>query len=521
MKPWRTLLMLAGTIAAAVFPANAALERIDSLTLSSGNGGLWSAVISTSTGYGYFASTSPAGYLSKVQLNDLTLADTEVISVLSPTVTAVLDSTGTYAYFGSTGTFFSRVSRVDVVTMTRSTTSLTMPAFEAPLSVSVLDSSGTHAIFGVQQAPTRLMKVRLSDFVLDSSATFAFGQDYVTSAVADPRTNFGYFGSSTTPSIITKVNLGDLSIAGALTLNAGDGALTAATIDPLGRFAYFATNLSPAKIIKIRLSDFTRVDEVTLLQGESDIRVALMDFTGTYGYFVTHTSPSRVIKVLLTDMTRAEALTLDTGDNFVRSGVIDPVSQYLYLGTDTDPGIIVKVDMIGGAPVIIIPPASQTVREGEAASFSVLASGRSLTYQWQENGVDVPGATDSTYTKTNLTLADHQLQVRCIVTNASGSTSTTGAIVTVEPVVRVYPNPWRSDRHGTRDITFDRLAPGSKIRIYTLSMHWVKTLTPTGTSIDWNLTNDSGDKVASGYYFYRITTGDDEQTLTGKIAIIR
>ncbi|MDZ7608270.1 MAG: immunoglobulin domain-containing protein [Cyclobacteriaceae bacterium] len=36
--------------------------------------------------------------------------------------------------------------------------------------------------------------------------------------------------------------------------------------------------------------------------------------------------------------------------------------------------------------------------EGSAASFTVTATGTGLTYQWKKNGVDIVGATGSTYT---------------------------------------------------------------------------------------------------------------------------
>ncbi|MGC9291301.1 MAG: hypothetical protein ACP5EP_01065, partial [Acidobacteriaceae bacterium] len=42
---------------------------------------------------------------------------------------------------------------------------------------------------------------------------------------------------------------------------------------------------------------------------------------------------------------------------------------------------------------------SQTVPLGSTASFSVEAIGSAqLSYQWSENGVEIPGATSSSYT---------------------------------------------------------------------------------------------------------------------------
>ena len=43
------------------------------------------------------------------------------------------------------------------------------------------------------------------------------------------------------------------------------------------------------------------------------------------------------------------------------------------------------------------------------------------------------------------------------------------------------------------------------MRIFTVSAHWVRTLDAPGGSVTWDLKNDSGEGVASGYYIYLIT----------------
>jgi len=85
---------------------------------------------------------------------------------------------------------------------------------------------------------------------------------------------------------------------------------------------------------------------------------------------------------------------------------------------------------------------------------------------------------------------------------------------------RVYPNPWRSDRGYPAQITFDQLTGNTTIKIFTVSGHLVKTLTTGSTSESWLLDNNSGDKVASGIYLYRVTN-DQGQQAKGKLAIIK
>jgi len=87
--------------------------------------------------------------------------------------------------------------------------------------------------------------------------------------------------------------------------------------------------------------------------------------------------------------------------------------------------------------------------------------------------------------------------------------------------VRVYPNPWRSDKHaGHASITFDGLVANTTIKLFTVSGHKVKELSTTQSKIDWDLTNNSGDKVASGIYLYVITDSAGDK-VKGKVAVIR
>ncbi len=56
-----------------------------------------------------------------------------------------------------------------------------------------------------------------------------------------------------------------------------------------------------------------------------------------------------------------------------------------------------------------------------------------LAYQWQKNGVDIPGATANWYTTPATTLADNGATFRAVVSNGSGSATSTAATLTVNP----------------------------------------------------------------------------------------
>ncbi|WP_040550647.1 LamG-like jellyroll fold domain-containing protein [Pedosphaera parvula] len=86
-------------------------------------------------------------------------------------------------------------------------------------------------------------------------------------------------------------------------------------------------------------------------------------------------------------------------------------------------------------PSITTQPQSQTVNAGANVSFEVVASGSSpLNYQWQLNGSNVPGATTSTLTLSNVqpvSAGDYTI----VVTNPYGLVTSSNATL----VINTYP----------------------------------------------------------------------------------
>ena len=93
------------------------------------------------------------------------------------------------------------------------------------------------------------------------------------------------------------------------------------------------------------------------------------------------------------------------------------------------------------APVISSQPASQTINAGQTATFNVSATHGSLTYQWKKNSVDIPDATNSSYTTVATSFADNGAVFTVNVSNATGSVSSGGAVLTVNspPVITTQP----------------------------------------------------------------------------------
>ncbi len=84
-------------------------------------------------------------------------------------------------------------------------------------------------------------------------------------------------------------------------------------------------------------------------------------------------------------------------------------------------------------PVITAHPAALIAGQGEAATFTVVASGAGpLTYQWRRNGVVLPAATSATLSLSSLSAADAG-SYTVVVTGAGGAVTSGGAGLTVRP----------------------------------------------------------------------------------------
>ena len=84
------------------------------------------------------------------------------------------------------------------------------------------------------------------------------------------------------------------------------------------------------------------------------------------------------------------------------------------------------------APAVTTPPVAASVTAGQTATFSVVASGTApLTYQWQGNGTDIPGATSATYTTPATTTAMSGQSYAVVIANAAGSATSAAATLTV------------------------------------------------------------------------------------------
>ncbi len=83
------------------------------------------------------------------------------------------------------------------------------------------------------------------------------------------------------------------------------------------------------------------------------------------------------------------------------------------------------------APAIATQPQSQTISLGSPVTFSVVATGPSLQYQWYKNNATIGGANASSYTITSVVQNDAG-DYYCMVSNSCGGISSNIATLTVD-----------------------------------------------------------------------------------------
>ena len=97
--------------------------------------------------------------------------------------------------------------------------------------------------------------------------------------------------------------------------------------------------------------------------------------------------------------------------------------------------IVATLTVSPSAPVVVNPPASQLAVLGGSAAFAVLAKGTEpIAYQWRFNGSDLPGATASPLTITNVQWTNTGAY-DVVVSNSLGAATSTTATLTFQPTV--------------------------------------------------------------------------------------
>jgi len=128
---------------------------------------------------------------------------------------------------------------------------------------------------------------------------------------------------------------------------------------------------------------------------------------------------------------------------------VGPDGALYYLSNGS--GSVGKIVSGASLPRITQQPLPQLVSLASTATFSVGVTGTPpFSYQWQRNGVDIPGAIGPSYVTPPAVLADAGTAYRCLVSNASGTmmsnTATLAVLENVLPSTRII-TPTADDRY--------------------------------------------------------------------------
>ncbi len=118
-----------------------------------------------------------------------------------------------------------------------------------------------------------------------------------------------------------------------------------------------------------------------------------------------------------------------------------------------------------GVTSIGTQPVNQAVCPGNNVTFSVVASGAGLTYQWRKGGVSISGATSSSYT-INGVVAGDAANYDVVVTGTCGIVTSNIATLTVNSITAISTNPLTQSVCAGANVTFTVAATGTGVLTY-------------------------------------------------------
>ena len=126
-------------------------------------------------------------------------------------------------------------------------------------------------------------------------------------------------------------------------------------------------------------------------------------------------------------------LSGETSATYTKTGVaLGDAGSYSVVVTGTYGSVTSAVAVVSvDTPIIVkTPPKAASKIAGQTNMFTVIVMGPNPTYQWQLNQVDIPGATQSSYTVDPVSVATGG-NYRVVVSNAAGSVNSPEVALTV------------------------------------------------------------------------------------------
>ncbi|HEX8136527.1 MAG TPA: PQQ-dependent sugar dehydrogenase, partial [Pyrinomonadaceae bacterium] len=196
--------------------------------------------------------------------------------------------------------------------------------------------------------------------------------------------------------------------------------------------------------------------------------------------------------------------------------LVAPDGSLYYLARGAGSVFRVQFTVSSTPPSIITHPQNQTVTVGQTATFSVAAAGSTpLSYQWQKNTVDIPGANLSSYTTPAVSASDNNAQYRVIVSNGLGSATSNSATLTVQTPPSITTHPQNQTVTLGQTATFSVSATGTT----PLGYQWQKNGTNISGANSPTYTTPPTTASDNGAQ-YRVIVSNSVQSVTSNIATL-
>jgi hypothetical protein len=208
----------------------------------------------------------------------------------------------------------------------------------------------------------------------------------------------------------------------------------------------------------------------------------------------------------LLDMNPSTSSVSDAGLDKGQSFTISSSRWKITVNSQTGSGAssLVNVSIVE-LPTITSHPSDVTTDLGTDVTFTVVATGSGLSYQWFKDGTSIAGETNSTLTISSFSESDKGFY-HVAVSNSNGTaTSNTATLSVTPPSITSHPSDVTTDL-GT-DVTFTVVATGSG-----LSYQWFKDGTSIVGETNSTLTISSFSESDKGSYHVAVSNSGGTAT---------
>jgi len=169
------------------------------------------------------------------------------------------------------------------------------------------------------------------------------------------------------------------------------------------------------------------------------------------------------------------------------------------------------------APTISSQPASISVYVAETAKFTISTVGTApLSYQWRKGGVNIPGATESSYTTPSVMLADKGAEYSVVVANSFGSVASNNALLSVVTATPgISSQPVEASVYEGEKFTLSVQATG----IPTLTYQWMKNGAAISGADSSSYTSPYVDFSSNGER-YQVTVTNSRGSMTSNEVVL-